>query len=83
MTDDEILAHIRRALVDVVPERADEFNKVILDTEVASLELDSISIMEMIAVVEDELDITLPDDQLSSIEHFADLGRLVRAALDG
>lgn len=79
MTDETILELIRRALVDVAPDRAEEFATVPLGAEVAALELDSISVMEMVGVVEDELDITLPDEELGKVETLADLARLVRA----
>ena len=52
MTDDEILALIRAALVDVAPDRGAEWQAVTLATDVPGLDLDSISVMEMVGVIE-------------------------------
>lgn len=78
MTDAEILDLIRRALNDVVPDRSDEWNDLDLSRSMEDLSLSSIDAMEMVNFLEDETDVTFPDEELPKVNHLSDLARLLR-----
>ncbi len=80
MTDDAILALVKKALHDVEPERTDDWSEVTLDRTIQSLELDSIKTMEMVGFLEDHTDVVFEDDALSRVQSLGDLARLIQTA---
>jgi acyl carrier protein len=48
-----------------------------LDTRLAELNLDSISVMESIAILEDRLNIRVPDEELARLTCLRDLEKLI------
>jgi acyl carrier protein len=47
------------------------------DAKISSLGIDSVSLMEIIGVMEDELDITIPDEKLSRLQTVGDLEAVI------
>lgn len=78
MNDDQILALIKEALFDVAPARKEEFEEIEMDTTIEDLALDSIATMEMVGFLEDKVEATFPDEDLSTVSSVADLARLIR-----
>ncbi|MGC6492478.1 MAG: acyl carrier protein [Myxococcota bacterium] len=78
MNDAEILDLLKKALLEVAPDRASEFNDVQMTNTIEDLQLDSIALMEMVGFLEDTLDVTFPDEALPTVNTLADLGALVR-----
>jgi acyl carrier protein len=78
MNDAEIIALIKEALADVAPNRAGEFDDIAADTTIESLGLDSIATMEMVGFVEERVDATFPDEELTEVSKIGDLANLIR-----
>jgi acyl carrier protein len=51
-----------------------------LQTAIADLSLDSVQILEIVAYVEERLDIRLTDDDLQGVNTLAELGALLQRA---
>ena len=78
MTDEQILSLIQTALCQAAPKRASDFEHLTLDKKLDALGLDSIAIMEMVGFVEEHLDVTFNDEELTEVEYIHDLARLIR-----
>ena len=74
-TSPEIIALIERAAWEVDLKKFDRLDPSL---EIMSLGLDSVALMEMLGVIEDELDIHLPEDGLESVVTVGDLVSVVR-----
>jgi acyl carrier protein len=72
--DDTVLAVFREALRQV-----DGSGRLVLepDTEISELGLDSVAVLELVAYVEQELDVRIPDEQLGAARSIGDLVRAV------
>jgi acyl carrier protein len=77
-TDDEIVALIRRALIEVAPHRATQFEQVSLASKLDGLELDSIAIVEMIGFVEDAVGRTFQHREIVAVRSVQDIAELIR-----
>ena len=55
-------------------------DKLTLDTPIAELALDSIAVMESIAIVEDRLGIRIADEDLARLSSLRDLEMLINKA---
>jgi acyl carrier protein len=78
LSDDEILALIREALLYAAPERPDRFEKVEWSSTLASLGLDSIGLLDASAYIEDKLGAHFPDDKLATVDNVSDFAALIR-----
>jgi len=78
MQDEDALEMIREALCQVAPERAQQFQKLTLDSEVKSLGIDSILTLEMIGNLEDGLARTFEEHELAKVNKLSDLAALIR-----
>ncbi len=47
-------------------------------TVIAGIGLDSVAIMELVSIVEERVQIRLPDDELASVRTVGDLGALIQ-----
>jgi len=81
VTDQEILSLVRSALNEVVPGRAEEFERLRLDVKIRDLGIDSVATMEMVGCIEEEIGATFPDEELSQLTRFEDLATLIRKTL--
>jgi acyl carrier protein len=72
--DDTVLAVFREALRQV-----DGSGRLVLepDTEISELGLDSVALLELVAYVEQELSVRIPDEQLGTACSIGDLVRAV------
>lgn len=74
-TPDEMLAAIRVELKKIAPEvSADGFN---LDTDIATLGIESVTMLELIAALEERFEIELPDDELTTLDTLNDVIELL------
>ena len=78
MTDVEALALIKTALTKIEPKRAADFVDLKMSSEINSLGLDSLSLMETIGYLEDHLETSFSDDEMLKVETVGDLAALVR-----
>ncbi len=78
MTDQEAIGLLKRALADVAPERSVEFADLTLDHHIKDLSLDSVSVMEMIGFLEEQVNRTFPDEELTKVTTLQDLAVLMR-----
>lgn len=79
MTDAEIITLIQQALADVAPNRTADFADITTDTTIESLGLDSIATMEMVGFLEENVDKTFPDEDLTQVTKVGDLATLIKA----
>ena len=80
MSDTEMLDLIKEALADVAPHRTADFASIALEHTIESLELDSITTMEMVGFIEERLEITLEDEDLAEVKTLNQLANLVKNA---
>jgi len=78
MNDSEALSLIRQAVLEIAPRRAKESDEVDLDSEIADLRLDSISLMELVCCLEEKANRSFRDEELAKVTHVKDLAALVR-----
>ena len=79
MTDSEVISLIQKALAEVAPKRVSEFSEIGLETTIESLGLDSIATMEMVGSLEDQVEATFPDEDLTEVSTLGDLAKLIRS----
>ena len=78
MNDTEVIALIQEALADVAPNRTGDFENIAPETTIDSLGLDSIATMEMVGFLEERVDATFPDEELTQVSKIGDLASLIR-----
>lgn len=78
MNDADIISLIQDALADVAPNRSGEFDDITTATTIESLGLDSIATMEMVGFLEEKVDATFPDEELTQVTSIGDLATLIR-----
>lgn len=78
MTDAEALTMIREALLEVAADRSDGFEDLSLSLSIEDLELDSVTTMEMVGVLEERLETTFPDEELPKVNTLGDITALMR-----
>ncbi|MBP6822971.1 MAG: acyl carrier protein [Acidobacteria bacterium] len=76
MTDDEILALIKEALVHSSPGHADA--TLTMESTLGVLGISSITALEIAGYLEDKLNIRLPDDELAPLNTIGGLVKLIR-----
>ena len=77
MTNDEIMKHIKAAAVEVLAVDADD---VVEDANFADdLDADSLDLVELVMALEDQLDITIPEDDLENVVTVGDAARIIGA----
>lgn len=81
MDDAEILALLRKALVAAQPEL--DPDRVDLDTSLADLGIDSVSLLEVAAIVETRLALTFPEEEVFSISTCRELLGLIHRLRPG
>lgn len=62
-------------------ESGKQLPEITRDARITTLGIDSVSMMEIIGEMEDELDITIPDEKLAHLETVADIEKVVRERL--
>lgn len=77
-TDEELLAIVHRALVDVAPGQAAQFEQLSLSSRIDNLELDSIAIVEMVGIIENTVGNNFPLDEIAAVRTVQDIVDLIR-----
>lgn len=77
-TDEELLAVVHRALVDVAPGQAAQFEQLSLSSRIDNLELDSIAIVEMVGIIEGSVGTSFPLDEIAAVGTVQDIVDLIR-----
>ena len=63
-------------------EKKDTLPEITRETKFSSLGIDSVSTMEIIGEIEDELDITISDERLAQLQTVGDIERVVLSQLE-
>ncbi len=74
MANVDVVALFKRVASEV--ERKD-FSNITRDTRVTDLGVDSVTMMEIVGMMEDELGIQIPDTKLSGLQTVGDIERVV------
>ena len=80
MNDDRILQLVTDALNSVAPGWNKNTERLDLSLKMKDLSIDSVSTMEMVGYIEDELGVTFPDEDLAQVNRLEDLAGLIRNA---
>lgn len=80
MSDVDVLQLFRDTAAEV-EER--DFSEVERGTRLSDLGIDSVSMMEIVGCMEDDLDVRIPQEALSGVQTVGDVEKVVRARLDG
>ena len=59
-------------------EKGKELPPITRDSKITSLGIDSVSMMEIIGVLEDDLDISIPDEKLARLQTVGDIEQVIR-----
>jgi acyl carrier protein len=78
-SDEAILALIRDHLAVIDPDATIE--AVTIDATIADLDVESMTVMNVVAEIEDDLDVRVPEDELGMVETVRDLVRLFQRQL--
>lgn len=78
MTQQEIVALIQKAVNEVAPGKGANVDPNNLKMPIQEAGVDSVASMEMVAVIEEEIGVNFADDELASVQSFADLLALVQ-----
>lgn len=76
MAEKEVLSMFTRIAQEV--EKDKKFPVITLETKISTLGIDSLSMMEIVGALEDELDVVIPDEKLATLQTVADIDRVVR-----
>ena len=80
MNDDRILTLVTAALDSVAPGWNKDEKPLDMTLKMKDLSIDSVSTMEMVGFIEDELGVTFPDEDLAQVSRLEDLAELIRNA---
>ena len=80
MNDDRILQLVTAALNSVAPGWNKNDEPLDMSLKMKDLSIDSVSTMEMVGYIEEELAVTFPDEDLVQISRLEDLAGLIRNA---
>ncbi|MCB9255318.1 MAG: acyl carrier protein [Bdellovibrionaceae bacterium] len=76
MGETDVLSMFTRIAKEV--EKDKKFPEISLDTKISALGIDSLSMMEIVGAMEDELDVVIPDEKLATLQTVADIDRVIR-----
>ena len=79
MTQKDVLKVLQETLEEVENR---SFAHISEQTTVADLEVDSVTMMEVIGCLEDDLSIQIPDDKLAGLNTVGDIVAVVRDSLE-
>lgn len=79
IASDVLLGHLRQELEDLDPDAL--LDEVQMDTELASLGLDSMTMMSAIAELEARYEIRIPDERLVGLESVGQLVALIQSRI--
>ena len=76
MTEVDILAMFNNIARQV--EKGKDLPTITRDSKITALGIDSVSMMEIIGVIEDELDVSIPDEKLARLQTVGDIETVIR-----
>ncbi len=79
MTDTEIITLLEKALDEVAPGWKTETKELRQETKFRDMNVDSINIMEMVGIIEEECDTQFADEDLAQINKVGDLVALIKS----
>ena len=77
-TDQELIGILKDAVYDV---NLRELGNISAETKLSELGLDSVAIMEMIGILEENLNIRIKDEAVTTLNSVGDLLNLIRSLL--
>tara|TARA_Y100000994_G_C15271307_1_gene267186 strand:+ start:227 stop:472 length:246 start_codon:yes stop_codon:yes gene_type:complete len=80
MNDDRILQLVTEALNSVAPGWNKNDEPLDMSLKMKDLSIDSVSTMEMVGFIEEEMGVTFPDEDLAQVNRLEDLAGLIRNA---
>lgn len=82
MTDNQIEELLKQSLAEVAPKIAAANPELSLSMTIKELGMDSVALMEMVGVIEEEVGVEFPEERLAQIKSLADLANFIRSARD-
>lgn len=64
-------------------EKGKQLPEITRDSKITALGIDSVSMMEIIGVMEDELNISIPDEKLARLQTVGDIERIIQEQKQG
>lgn len=80
MSSIDVIGLFKQAALEV---HGRELGALDATTEISTLGLDSVAVMEMTGCLEDKLKIRIPDEELAEVETLGDLDALIRRVIAG
>ena len=80
MNDDRILQLVTEALNSVAPGWNKNDEPLDMSLKMKDLSIDSVSTMEMVGFIEEEMGVTFPDEDLAQVNRLEDLAGMIRNA---
>ena len=80
MSNVDVIGLFKQAALEV---HGRELGALEATTEISTLGLDSVAVMEMTGCLEEKLKIRIPDEELAEVETLGDLDTLIRRVLAG
>jgi acyl carrier protein len=80
MSDVDVIGLFKQAALEV---HGRELGALDAATEISTLGLDSVAVMEMTGCLEDKLQIRIPDEELAEVETLGQLDTLIRRVIGG
>lgn len=78
ITDEEIVSLLRAALEQVAPGRAARLDDTSLNEPIGALGLESVTLMELVGVLEERSGVLFADEDLARVRSIGDLGTLLK-----
>jgi acyl carrier protein len=76
MSEVDILSMFNKIAREV--EKGKDLPAIDRDSKISALGIDSVSMMEIIGVIEDELDVSIPDEKLSRLQTVGDIEKVIQ-----
>jgi acyl carrier protein len=76
MTEVDVLAMFNTIARQV--EKGKDLPTITRESKITALGIDSVSMMEIIGVIEDELDVSIPDEKLARLQTVGDIETVIR-----
>lgn len=76
MSEVDILSMFNKIAREV--EKGKDLPTISRDSKISALGIDSVSMMEIIGVIEDELDVSIPDEKLARLQTVGDIESVIR-----
>ena len=83
LSDDDVVQLVRRALSELVPAQAERFARLSFDSKVVDLDVDSVTIIELVGYIEDTVGHVFEPHDVAAVRSIADIARLIRDGANG